>query len=68
MSRKTITYTECYYRSHSKEPRGRGYWIFVGPYNFKHAANGTLAEARKAAIAAYRASYGEAPHYLDVQP
>ena len=65
---RTITYTETYYRSHMKEPRGRGYWIFTGPWGFCHGANGTLAEARKAAITAYRASYGEAPRYLDVQP
>jgi hypothetical protein len=68
MATRTITYTECFYRSHRKEPRGRGYWIMTGPFGFCHASTGTLAEVRRAAIKEFRAEHGEAPEWLDVQP
>jgi hypothetical protein len=48
--------TRRYFRSHMKEPRGRGLWIFetlAGRFVLSHS--GTYAEAKKAAIA-----YGKA--------
>jgi len=60
-----IVCTDRFRRSHARDPKGRGYWMFqFGPEGETFTAVGTFADARKAAKAAARAAGHTIVHVL----